>query len=54
MSSFHQEVIPSPGEWPVDPQHDIPISEDRIWVDGCFDFTHHGEDLMPARLFYGL
>ena len=34
--------IPSPGEWPVDPQEDVPISKDRIWVDGCFDFTHHG------------
>lgn len=20
----------------------IPLSRDRIWVDGCFDFTHHG------------
>ncbi|KAJ5099229.1 hypothetical protein N7532_006230 [Penicillium argentinense] len=36
------EQVPSPGQWPVDPQEDQPISEDKIWVDGCFDFTHHG------------
>ncbi|KAL7271187.1 choline phosphate cytidylyltransferase [Rhizina undulata] len=28
------------------PQHPpavaIPMAEDRIWIDGCFDFTHHG------------
>lgn len=36
------EQIPEPGQWPVDPQDDLPISEDRIWVDGCFDFSHHG------------
>lgn len=36
------EQIPESGQWPVDPQEDIPISEDRIWVDGCFDFSHHG------------
>lgn len=35
--------IPAPGRWPVDPQEDVPISEDRIWVDGCFDFAHHGK-----------
>lgn len=27
---------------PVDPLTDVKISEDRIWVDGCFDFAHHG------------
>lgn len=37
-----EEHIPKPGEWPVDPQEDLPISEDRLWVDGCFDFSHHG------------
>jgi hypothetical protein len=37
------EQIPEPGQWPVDPQEDLPISEDRIWVDGCFDFSHHGK-----------
>jgi ethanolamine-phosphate cytidylyltransferase len=21
----------------------VPISEDRLWVDGCFDFSHHGK-----------
>ena len=37
-----QESIPKPGHWPVDPQDDVPISADRIWIDGCFDFAHHG------------
>ncbi|THX92856.1 ethanolamine-phosphate cytidylyltransferase [Aureobasidium pullulans] len=36
------QSIPAPGKWPVDPQEDIPISDDRVWVDGCFDFAHHG------------
>ncbi|PSN68677.1 hypothetical protein BS50DRAFT_571892 [Corynespora cassiicola Philippines] len=36
------EWIPSAGEWPVDPQDDVEVSHDRIWVDGCFDFSHHG------------
>lgn len=35
-------MLPTPGNWPVDPQEDVAISEDRIWVDGCFDFAHHG------------
>ena len=34
--------VPKPGEWPVDPQNDVKISAHRIWVDGCFDFAHHG------------
>lgn len=34
--------VPKPGHWPVDPQEDEEIRNDRIWVDGCFDFTHHG------------
>lgn len=34
--------VPAPGEWPVDPQEDVSLREDRIWVDGCFDFAHHG------------
>lgn len=37
-----EEQVPLPGQWPVDPQEDVPISEDRLWVDGCFDFSHHG------------
>ena len=37
-----EENIPTEGNWPVDPQEDQPISLDRLWVDGCFDFTHHG------------
>ena len=24
------------------PAHNVNISKDRIWVDGCFDFAHHG------------
>ena len=36
--------IPKPGEWPVDPQEDEPeVLKERIWVDGCFDFAHHGK-----------
>jgi ethanolamine-phosphate cytidylyltransferase len=38
MASFE----PVPDHWPVDPQEDVPISESRIWIDGCFDFAHHG------------
>ncbi|EHY55980.1 choline phosphate cytidylyltransferase [Exophiala dermatitidis] len=34
--------VPKPGQWPVDPQEDQEIRKDRIWVDGCFDFAHHG------------
>lgn len=36
-------IVPSPGHWPVPPQHDVPMHYDRIWIDGCFDFSHHGE-----------
>ncbi|KAF1973156.1 hypothetical protein BU23DRAFT_554446 [Bimuria novae-zelandiae CBS 107.79] len=36
------EWIPSEGKWPVDPQEDVEIDKGRIWVDGCFDFSHHG------------
>ncbi|KAL9022657.1 MAG: hypothetical protein Q9185_000184 [Variospora sp. 1 TL-2023] len=32
---------PKPGHWPVDPQEDVIVSPDRIWIDGCFDFSHH-------------
>ncbi|OJJ41269.1 hypothetical protein ASPWEDRAFT_47882 [Aspergillus wentii DTO 134E9] len=42
MATTFPEPVPSPGQWPVDPQDDVPISGDRIWVDGCFDFSHHG------------
>ncbi|KAJ5966129.1 Cytidylyltransferase [Penicillium waksmanii] len=41
-STSPEEQVPLPGQWPVDPQEDQAISEDKIWVDGCFDFTHHG------------
>ncbi|KAK2871680.1 hypothetical protein FQN49_002949 [Arthroderma sp. PD_2] len=40
--AFERGALPQPGQWPVDPQEDVPISKDRIWVDGCFDFSHHG------------
>ncbi|KAL9641099.1 MAG: hypothetical protein Q9204_000324 [Flavoplaca sp. TL-2023a] len=42
VTNLATEEVPKPGEWPVDPQHDIAVTEDRIWIDGCFDFTHHG------------
>ncbi|KAL8841028.1 MAG: hypothetical protein Q9170_001053 [Blastenia crenularia] len=42
MASAVDEVVQKPGEWPVDPQEDIAVSKDRIWIDGCFDFSHHG------------
>lgn len=35
-------TIPEPGDWPVDPQQDVPIDEKSLWIDGCFDFFHHG------------
>ena len=38
--------VPRPGSWPVDPQDDVPLSHDRIWIDGCFDFAHHGNRLL--------
>ncbi|KAF2642473.1 ethanolamine-phosphate cytidylyltransferase [Massarina eburnea CBS 473.64] len=36
------EWIPVEGQWPVGPQEDAHVSEERIWIDGCFDFSHHG------------
>ncbi|GAB7361547.1 hypothetical protein MBLNU230_g1600t1 [Neophaeotheca triangularis] len=35
-------IIPDAGDWPVPPQEDVEPLETRIWVDGCFDFFHHG------------
>lgn len=40
--------VPQPGHWPVEPQEDVPIGDKRIWIDGCFDFSHHGEKSHPA------
>ncbi|GAD95465.1 phosphoethanolamine [Paecilomyces variotii No. 5] len=61
MASPADEVVPSYGQWPVDPQEDTPVSKDRIWVDGCFDFSHHGHAgaMLQARrlgkeLFVGI
>ncbi|KAH0552962.1 hypothetical protein GP486_006841 [Trichoglossum hirsutum] len=42
MDGSAVSAVPAPGRWPVDPQEDAPVSKDRIWVDGCFDFSHHG------------
>ncbi|KAL8737381.1 MAG: hypothetical protein Q9181_001718, partial [Wetmoreana brouardii] len=42
MANLANQDVPKPGEWPVDPQEDVPVSKDRIWIDGCFDFSHHG------------
>ncbi|KAK2748691.1 hypothetical protein FQN57_000272 [Myotisia sp. PD_48] len=39
---FERGSTPQSGQWPVDPQEDVPVSKDTIWVDGCFDFSHHG------------
>ena len=36
------EDVPAPGQWPTDPQEDQDIRKARLWVDGCFDFAHHG------------
>lgn len=30
------EPIPHP------PNPAIPVEEERVWIDGCFDFAHHG------------
>lgn len=47
--------VPGLGDWPVPPQEDQPISKDRIWIDGCFDFSHHGEsETWNARCADGL
>ncbi|KZF25657.1 hypothetical protein L228DRAFT_244544 [Xylona heveae TC161] len=42
MTSKSVEAVPVAGQWPVDPQEDIPIWDKRVWIDGCFDFSHHG------------
>lgn len=36
------DEVPGAGEWPVEPQEEERVKEDRIWIDGCFDFFHHG------------
>ncbi|KAM3420729.1 hypothetical protein BST61_g3979 [Cercospora zeina] len=46
-------VVPDAGDWPAPPQEDIPIREDRLWIDGCFDFFHHGHAgvMLQSRRF---
>ena len=51
MGDSFQEKVPQSGEWPVDPQDDVPISERRVWVDGCFDFSHHGRESTRAKVY---
>ncbi|KAF2690937.1 hypothetical protein K458DRAFT_382514 [Lentithecium fluviatile CBS 122367] len=36
------EWIPAEGDWPVGPQEDVEVDKSCIWIDGCFDFSHHG------------
>ena len=38
--------VPGPSQWPVDPQQDQEILKERIWIDGCFDFAHHGKPVL--------
>ncbi|KAL8711294.1 MAG: hypothetical protein Q9220_004191 [cf. Caloplaca sp. 1 TL-2023] len=42
MGTPTTETVPQKGHWPVDPQEAVVVSEKRIWIDGCFDFSHHG------------
>ncbi|CAK4010415.1 Ethanolamine-phosphate cytidylyltransferase [Lecanosticta acicola] len=46
-------TVPAPGDWPVAPQEDVSIEEDRLWIDGCFDFFHHGHAgvMLQSRRF---
>ena len=48
MATEAASDVPKQGNWPVDPQEDIPVSKDRIWVDGCFDFAHHGIQILQC------
>lgn len=54
-------TIPQSGVWPVDSQTAVPVEEGHLWMDGCFDFFHHGHAgaMLQARrlgeaLFVGL
>lgn len=45
MSDHINSEVPAAGQWPVGPQEQEPqCLDDRIWVDGCWDFFHHGDD----------
>ncbi|KAF2722439.1 hypothetical protein K431DRAFT_266401 [Polychaeton citri CBS 116435] len=49
-------IIPDPGHWPVDPQEDAAtLDDDSLWIDGCFDFFHHGHAgvMLNARKLVG-
>ncbi|EWC44272.1 hypothetical protein DRE_01098 [Drechslerella stenobrocha 248] len=49
-SELHQSAPPAARSTVIKPSEmedlpdtpAVPVSEDRIWVDGCFDFSHHG------------
>ena len=45
MTAVHVPVL---GHWPTHPQEEVTISRDRIWIDGCFDFAHHGTFTMTS------
>ncbi|KAH1589303.1 hypothetical protein KXX25_002678 [Aspergillus fumigatus] len=54
MSVSPGDFVPAPGQWPVDPQDDVPIREDRIWdslikSDGA-GVGHAGAMLQARRL----
>ena len=42
MAHESARAVKSPVKWPVEPWDDVVVSKDRIWIDGCFDFSHHG------------
>jgi len=42
------EWIPIEGDWPVGPQEDVEVDKECIWIDGCFDFSHHGMLCLPS------
>lgn len=42
LTRVQGEWVPIEGQWPVGPQEDVAVEDKRIWIDGCFDFSHHG------------
>jgi hypothetical protein len=43
MSVSPEELVPAPGHWPVDPQDDVPIREDRIYSQSQNTVLSHHE-----------